>query len=547
MLRKVSDMKGFKNSTKTMRMSDGGTPCYAKGGKVAGAKVGKVMHEYGQGKLHSGSKKGPVVKDQKQAVAIALSEGRKAAASKSNAPATKSMAVKPIKKADGGAIGAPAAASGVPAAQPMQQQAQPMQQQAQLGAQQQAQPMQQMYADAMGQQAYANAMGPQQFAAMNSQLSGQPMGDANIQPLQSGLMGGQPLPGMPTQSGMMQNAMTQLGGQPQTGMPTQSGMMAQLGGFPGGQSAGQLQPMGGQQPYMGGPLPGGQQQGMPTQSGFMQQAEANRIMGNLFPSGGQQQGMPTQSGMMAPMSQPAPRVPSWSPAPMTPQQAAQRNTAQMQQALLRAGSQGITGLQNYLAGMPKTGLSPEQAHFQQLAQMQLANQQRMVGPNRPNPARKIPAAPAPKPVPYTVTRTTPPGGYAKGGYAQGGLNDRNMQESTSSGPTGYTVQPTDPYERTPPPGPAPTPKSPPQSGKVYPGRAGDLAGGPINAGPAAPPPTPLSNQLKQKPRPAAPGYDASPLIKSMIDAFSNVGAHLGDYAPVVRRKGGMVGKGKKGC
>jgi hypothetical protein len=38
------------------------------------AKVGKVMKEFGAGKLHSGSKKGAVVKSQKQAVAIALSE-----------------------------------------------------------------------------------------------------------------------------------------------------------------------------------------------------------------------------------------------------------------------------------------------------------------------------------------------------------------------------------------------------------------------------------------------------------------------------------------
>jgi hypothetical protein len=38
------------------------------------AKVGKVMKEYKAGKLHSGSKKGPVVNSQKQAVAIALSE-----------------------------------------------------------------------------------------------------------------------------------------------------------------------------------------------------------------------------------------------------------------------------------------------------------------------------------------------------------------------------------------------------------------------------------------------------------------------------------------
>lgn len=39
------------------------------------AKVGKVMAEYKEGKLHSGAgKKAPVVKSQKQAVAIALSE-----------------------------------------------------------------------------------------------------------------------------------------------------------------------------------------------------------------------------------------------------------------------------------------------------------------------------------------------------------------------------------------------------------------------------------------------------------------------------------------
>ncbi len=38
------------------------------------AKVKKVMKEWKAGTLHSGSKKGPVVKNQKQAVAIALSE-----------------------------------------------------------------------------------------------------------------------------------------------------------------------------------------------------------------------------------------------------------------------------------------------------------------------------------------------------------------------------------------------------------------------------------------------------------------------------------------
>lgn len=40
-------------------------------------KVSKVMHEWGSGALHSGSKHGPKVKSQKQAVAIALSEARK--------------------------------------------------------------------------------------------------------------------------------------------------------------------------------------------------------------------------------------------------------------------------------------------------------------------------------------------------------------------------------------------------------------------------------------------------------------------------------------
>ena len=38
------------------------------------AKVTKVMKEYKAGTLRSGSKKGPQVKSQKQAVAIAMSE-----------------------------------------------------------------------------------------------------------------------------------------------------------------------------------------------------------------------------------------------------------------------------------------------------------------------------------------------------------------------------------------------------------------------------------------------------------------------------------------
>jgi hypothetical protein len=43
----------------------------------AKAKVKKVMHEWKEGELHSGSKKGPEVKSRKQAIAIALSEARK--------------------------------------------------------------------------------------------------------------------------------------------------------------------------------------------------------------------------------------------------------------------------------------------------------------------------------------------------------------------------------------------------------------------------------------------------------------------------------------
>ena len=45
--------------------------------KWAKDKVEKVMHEWKEGELHSGSKKGPKVKSQKQAVAIALNSARK--------------------------------------------------------------------------------------------------------------------------------------------------------------------------------------------------------------------------------------------------------------------------------------------------------------------------------------------------------------------------------------------------------------------------------------------------------------------------------------
>ena len=43
----------------------------------AAKKIGKVMGEFKSGKLHSGSKKGPEVRNPKQAIAIALSEAGK--------------------------------------------------------------------------------------------------------------------------------------------------------------------------------------------------------------------------------------------------------------------------------------------------------------------------------------------------------------------------------------------------------------------------------------------------------------------------------------
>lgn len=42
--------------------------------KTRPSKVGKVMHEFKAGSLHSGSKSGPKVTSRKQAVAIAMSE-----------------------------------------------------------------------------------------------------------------------------------------------------------------------------------------------------------------------------------------------------------------------------------------------------------------------------------------------------------------------------------------------------------------------------------------------------------------------------------------
>lgn len=40
-------------------------------------KIGKVMHEWKKGSLKSGSKKGPTIRSQKQAVAVAISEAKR--------------------------------------------------------------------------------------------------------------------------------------------------------------------------------------------------------------------------------------------------------------------------------------------------------------------------------------------------------------------------------------------------------------------------------------------------------------------------------------
>lgn len=41
------------------------------------SKIRKVLHEYKEGTLHSGSKHGKPVKNRKQAIAIAMSEARR--------------------------------------------------------------------------------------------------------------------------------------------------------------------------------------------------------------------------------------------------------------------------------------------------------------------------------------------------------------------------------------------------------------------------------------------------------------------------------------
>jgi Family of unknown function (DUF6496) len=62
------------NKAQAKRYRAGGL---ALGGPKKKAKIKKTMDEWKSGTLHSGSKKGPKVTNQKQAVAIALSQARK--------------------------------------------------------------------------------------------------------------------------------------------------------------------------------------------------------------------------------------------------------------------------------------------------------------------------------------------------------------------------------------------------------------------------------------------------------------------------------------
>jgi hypothetical protein len=83
-INKIKSMKG-KDAKPTPSDVEG----KAKGGMTKGQKkVGRVMREFKKGELHSG-KKGPVVKNPKQAIAIALSEAGMS---------------KPQKKQDGGMV-----------------------------------------------------------------------------------------------------------------------------------------------------------------------------------------------------------------------------------------------------------------------------------------------------------------------------------------------------------------------------------------------------------------------------------------------------------
>lgn len=84
------DIKGFKKEAdedreliktlkgkKSEKKEKGESKSHEKKEKKTEKKVKKVLKEFGKKELHSGSKKGPLVKDKKQALAIGYSEAKK--------------------------------------------------------------------------------------------------------------------------------------------------------------------------------------------------------------------------------------------------------------------------------------------------------------------------------------------------------------------------------------------------------------------------------------------------------------------------------------
>jgi len=65
------------------------TPTKRKYSPKAEKKIHKVMKEFSEGKLHSGSKKGPIVSSPKQAIAISISEARRKGLKAGKAPKKK--------------------------------------------------------------------------------------------------------------------------------------------------------------------------------------------------------------------------------------------------------------------------------------------------------------------------------------------------------------------------------------------------------------------------------------------------------------------------
>lgn len=66
--------------------------------KAKDARMEAEMHKFKHGKMHSGSKKGPLVKDRKQAIAIGLSESGQSKKDAKSERGAKAKAPKAKKK-----------------------------------------------------------------------------------------------------------------------------------------------------------------------------------------------------------------------------------------------------------------------------------------------------------------------------------------------------------------------------------------------------------------------------------------------------------------